>query len=90
MKLDELKSIFQSYCSKDAGSPEKKLFGMEYENFVMVPKGDDKAKNLLHYQLKVIQGFSRFWKIWLILLKKAMIRWRKCMKKKCSWHLKAL
>ena len=44
MTLDELKSIFQSYCCKEAGSPEKKLFGMEYENFVMIPKGQDKEK----------------------------------------------
>ena len=44
MTLDELKSIFQSYCCKEAGSPEKKLFGMEYENFVMIPKGHDKEK----------------------------------------------
>ena len=44
MTLDELKSIFQSYCCKEAGSPEKKLFGMEYENFVMIPKGPDKEK----------------------------------------------
>ena len=44
MTLDELKSIFQSYCCKKAGSPEKKLFGMEYENFIMIPKGHDKEK----------------------------------------------
>ena len=44
MLQDELKSIFQSYCCKKAGFPEKKLFGMEYENFVMIPKGDDKEK----------------------------------------------
>ena len=44
MTLDELKSIFQNYCCMEAGSPEKKLFGMEYENFVMIPKGHDKEK----------------------------------------------
>jgi len=60
MTLDELKSIFQSYCCKEAGSPEKKLFGIEYENFVMIPRAMIRQKNLIHYQLKVIQGFSGF------------------------------
>ena len=44
MTPDELKSIFQNYCSKEAGSPEKNLFGLEYENFVMIPKGADTGK----------------------------------------------
>ena len=44
MTLDELKSIFQNYCCIEAGTPEKKLFGMEYENFVMIPKENDKTK----------------------------------------------
>jgi len=44
MTLDELKFLFESYCQKVIGSPEKKLFGMEYENFVMVPKNNSKEK----------------------------------------------
>ena len=59
MTLDELKSIFQSYCCKEAGSPEKKLFGMEYENFVMIPKGDDKAKKFDPLQVEGDSGVFR-------------------------------
>jgi len=44
MTQDDLKSIFQIYCLKEFGSPEKKLFGMEYENFIMIPKMKDKVK----------------------------------------------
>jgi len=52
MTLDELKSIFQSYCFKEAGSPEKKLFGLEYENFVMIPKGDYTLKTFEPSQIE--------------------------------------
>jgi len=44
MIFSELKSLFQSYCKKENDSAEKKLFGMEYENFVMVPKNNYKEK----------------------------------------------
>ena len=45
MTLKELKTIFESYCRKESGSAEKKLFGMEYENFVMVPEKNYIEKN---------------------------------------------
>ena len=59
MTLDELKSIFQSYCFKEAGSPEKNLFGLEYENFVMVPKGDDTVKTFEPPQIEGDYGVFR-------------------------------
>ena len=37
----ELKSLFLGYCRKEASAPNKQLFGLEYENFVMVPNNDD-------------------------------------------------
>ncbi|GIT03095.1 MAG: hypothetical protein CM1200mP28_03540 [Deltaproteobacteria bacterium] len=46
MTLDELKSIFQSYCSKEVGSPEKKTFRNGIRNFVMIPKDHYKEKNI--------------------------------------------
>jgi len=36
MILEELKSLFLEYCRKKACIPDKQLFGLEYENFVMV------------------------------------------------------
>ena len=59
MTLDELKSIFQSYCCKEAGSPEKKLFGMEYENFVMIPKGFDKENTFVPLPVEGDSGVFR-------------------------------
>ena len=59
MTLDELKSIFQSYKCKESGSPEKKLFGMEYENFVMIPKEDDTAKTFEPLQVEGDKGVFR-------------------------------
>ena len=44
MTLKELKSLFESYCIKESGFTEKKLFGMEYENFVMVPENNSIRK----------------------------------------------
>ena len=41
MTLEELKSLFLGYCRKEDGAPDKQLFGLEYENFVMVPNNDD-------------------------------------------------
>jgi len=41
MTLEELKSLFLGYCRKENGTPDKQLFGLEYENFVMVPNNDD-------------------------------------------------
>ena len=41
MTLEELKSLFLGYCRKEDGTPDKQLFGLEYENFVMVPNNDD-------------------------------------------------
>ena len=60
MILDELKSIFQSYCTKDGDTPEKKLFGLEYENFVMIPKEDDRAKTFEPLQ---VEGDMRVFRI---------------------------
>ena len=59
MTLDELKSIFQSYCCKEVGSPEKKLFGMEYENFVMIPKDFDKGKKFYPLPVEGDSGVFR-------------------------------
>ena len=47
MTLEELKSLFIGYCHKEYGAPDKQLFGMEYENFVMVPNNDD-GKECFH------------------------------------------
>ena len=52
MTPDELKSIFQSYCLKKPGSPEKNLFGLEYENFVMIPKCVDTVKKFEPSQIE--------------------------------------
>ena len=41
MTLEELISLFLGYCRKEDGAPDKQLFGLEYENFVMVPNNDD-------------------------------------------------
>ena len=59
MTTDELKSIFQSYCCKDGDSPGKKLFGLEYENFVMIPKADDTAKTFEPLQVEGDKGVFR-------------------------------
>ena len=59
MTTDELKSVFQSYCCKDKNSPGKKLFGLEYENFVMIPKGDDTAKTFEPLQVEGDKGVFR-------------------------------
>ena len=59
MTLDELKSIFESYCFKEAGSPEKKLFGLEYENFVMIPKWDDTVKKFEPIKIEGNNGVFR-------------------------------
>tara|TARA_B100000579_G_scaffold409503_1_gene398614 strand:- start:227 stop:1570 length:1344 start_codon:yes stop_codon:yes gene_type:complete len=59
MTVDELKSIFQSYCLKEAGSPEKNLFGLEYENFVMIPKKDDNSKIFEPLQMESDSGVFR-------------------------------
>ncbi len=56
MTIDDLKSIFQSYCSHELGSPEKKLFGMEYENFIMIPKKDDKVNTFEPLQVEGSKG----------------------------------
>jgi len=59
MTTEELKSIFQSYCSKDVNSPGKKLFGLEYENFVMIPKRNDTAKTFEPLQVEGDKGVFR-------------------------------
>ncbi len=59
MTTDELKSIFQSYCCKDVNSPGKKLFGLEYENFVMIPKENDTAKTFEPLQVEGDKGVFR-------------------------------
>ena len=59
MTTDELKSIFQSYCCKDGDSPVKKLFGLEYENFVMIPKRDDRTKTFEPLQVEGDKGVFR-------------------------------
>ena len=40
MTFNDLKSLFLSYCRKEADIPDKQLFGLEYENFVFVPNND--------------------------------------------------
>ena len=59
MTTDELKTIFQSYCGRDGDSPVKKLFGLEYENFVMIPKEDDTAKTFEPLQVEGDKGVFR-------------------------------
>jgi glutamate--cysteine ligase len=41
MTRNDLKSLFIGYCQKEADTPDKRLFGLEYENFVMVPNNDN-------------------------------------------------
>ncbi len=59
MTIDDLKSIFQSYCSNELGSPEKKLFGMEYENFIMIAKKDNKTNKFEPLQVEGSSGVFR-------------------------------
>ena len=59
MTTDELKTIFQSYCGRAGDSPVKKLFGLEYENFVMIPKEDDTAKTFEPLQVEGDKGVFR-------------------------------
>ena len=40
MTFNDLKLLFYSYCRKEKDIPDKKLFGLEYENFVLVPKNE--------------------------------------------------
>ncbi|MDC0246871.1 glutamate-cysteine ligase family protein [Deltaproteobacteria bacterium] len=40
MTIDDLKSLFLGYCQKESGTPSKKLIGIEYENFVIIPCED--------------------------------------------------
>ena len=42
MTFDDFKLLFLSYCRKEADSPDKQLFGLEYENFVLVPNNGHK------------------------------------------------
>ena len=38
---NDLKSLFIDYCHKGSGTQDKKLIGMEYENFVLIPNKDN-------------------------------------------------
>ncbi|MBC8257798.1 MAG: glutamate--cysteine ligase [SAR324 cluster bacterium] len=38
MNISELKSLFIDYCRNENGASDKQLFGLEYENFVLVPQ----------------------------------------------------
>ena len=42
MTFNDLKLLFLSYCRKEANTPDKQLFGLEYENFVLVPNNGHK------------------------------------------------
>jgi len=42
MGILDLKSLFQEYCETRNEAKNKQLFGMEYENFILVPKYDNK------------------------------------------------
>jgi len=63
MTLEELKSLFLGYCRKENGAPDKQLFGLEYENFVMVPNNETVKNVSTRYLLKENPEFSGFWKI---------------------------
>ena len=43
MTFNDLKSCFIGYCRKGTDTLDSKLFGLEYENFVLVPKNDHKG-----------------------------------------------
>ena len=51
MTFNDLKLLFLSYCRKEADTPDKQLFGLEYENFVLVPNNDHKGDS--YYPLPV-------------------------------------
>ena len=59
MTLDELKSIFLSYCCNEAGTPDKKLFGLEYENFVMNPKENEQTQSFVPLSVEGDSGVFR-------------------------------
>ena len=40
MTYNDLKLLFLGYCHKESSAPDKKLIGMEYENFVLIPEKD--------------------------------------------------
>ena len=72
MTVDELKSLFLDYCQKDPASINKQLIGMEYENFILVPKkhkhrsdlyplpvhGDVSVNNVLENLVELSKGTS--------------------------------
>ncbi len=72
MTVDELKSLFLDYCQKDPASTNKQLIGMEYENFILVPKkhkhhsdlyplpvhGDVSVNNVLENLVELSKGTS--------------------------------
>ena len=43
MEISDLKHLFESFCKKGCQTNGKKLFGMEYENFILVPKNNSKV-----------------------------------------------
>ena len=45
MEINELKSLFEKFCKKTSTSKQKKLFGIEYENFVLIKKNNKKGYN---------------------------------------------
>ena len=51
MSTKELKFIFEKYCRKKIGAEEKKLFGMEYENFIMAPANKSKERKFSPIQI---------------------------------------
>ena len=55
MNFNDLKLLFHSYCRKEANTPDKQLFGLEYENFVLVPNNDHNGNS---YHALPIDGDS--------------------------------
>ncbi len=43
MQINELKSLFENFCKKKSPLKQKDLFGIEYENFVLIQRKDNKS-----------------------------------------------
>ena len=42
MTIDDLKNLFQGYCKSESSTAKNQMFGLEYENFILVPNKDGK------------------------------------------------
>ena len=51
MEISDLKYLFKTFSFREPGSKGKKLFGMEYENFIFVPNEEKKELQFLPLSL---------------------------------------